>query len=63
VVPDVSKASSPLNLDNEETSGTSIPTRKSCIQENLKPKLRKYLEIKRNIREQQYERRKKDINA
>jgi hypothetical protein len=63
VVPSVSKASSPLNLDNEETSGNGIPTTKPCIPENLKPKLRKCLEIERNIREQQNEGRKKDINA
>jgi hypothetical protein len=63
VVTDVSKAGSTSNLENEETSRTGIPTTKACIPENLKPKLRKCLEIERNIREQQNERMKKGINA
>lgn len=45
-----------MKIENEGTSGTSIPTTKSCIPENLKHKLRKCLEIERNIREQQNER-------
>jgi hypothetical protein len=55
VVPDFSKAGSTFNHENEETSGTSIPKTKPYISENLKPKLRKCLEIERNIREQQNE--------
>ena len=44
-----------LNHENEETSGNSIPTTKPYIPENLKSKLRKCLEIERNIRKQQNE--------
>jgi hypothetical protein len=53
VVSDVSKAGSALNLEEEETSATSIQTTKSYIQENPKPKFLKCLEIERNIKEQQ----------
>jgi hypothetical protein len=55
VVTDFSKAGSTLNHENEETSGTSIPTAKPYIPENLKPKLRKCLKIEKNISEQQNE--------
>ena len=58
VVPDVSKAGSTLNIENEETSGSSIPKTKPCNPKNLKPELRRCLEIERNIREQQNERMK-----